>query len=231
MEGAVILIFDENEAEEYDQWYETKLGNFVDKVESTTAFELYQPKSKEKILDIGCGTGNFSIKLAEKGCEVTGIDVSEPMLEKARLKAKKNNFDINFSQQDVLDLKFPDNSFDGVFSITAIEFISDIKKAYKEMKRVVKPGGKILIGTITRDSDWGNLYQQKAKDENSVFHHAVLRNPEDFENIDSKNLEEIRECLFIPPNIPQDKINWDEEKRLSAKKKGGFFCVLWKITQ
>jgi len=225
------MSFDEKSASEYDSWYETKLGNFVDEVETKTAFELFQPQKGEKILDIGCGTGNFSIKLAKKGAKVVGIDVSEPMLAKARKKSENNNLNIDFQKGDATKLKFADNSFDAVFSMAALEFIKDLKKAFNEMKRVVKPGGKILLGTITKDADWGRIYQKQAEKEDSVFNDAEFKNPEDLEKLDQKNLIKTKECLFIGPDTSEEKINWKEEKRLAAKKRGGFFCTLWKVKQ
>jgi len=225
------MSFDKKAASEYDSWYETKLGSFVDEVETKTAFELFQFRKGEKVLDIGCGTGNFSIKLAKKGAEVVGIDVSEAMLAKARKKAEKKNLNIKFYKNDVTSLDFEDNSFDAVFSMAAVEFIDDIKKAFKEMKRVVKPGGKILLGTITKDSDWGEIYQKQAEKEDSVFNDAEFKNPEDLEKLDRKNLIKTKECLFVGPDTPEEKINWEEEKRLAGEKKGGFFCTLWKVKQ
>lgn len=78
------MIFDEEKVAEYDAWYDTELGNFVDEVETELAFSLFTPEPESKVLDVGCGTGNFSIKLARKGLEVVGVDVSHPMIEKAR---------------------------------------------------------------------------------------------------------------------------------------------------
>ena len=81
-------IFDEGAAT-YDGWYRTKLGQFVDAVETRLAFDLLKPKEGQKVLDGGCGTGNFSIKLASLGCVVTGIDVSTEMLNVARTKVNR----------------------------------------------------------------------------------------------------------------------------------------------
>ncbi|MGM0411389.1 MAG: class I SAM-dependent methyltransferase [Bacillota bacterium] len=223
------MSFDKKAASEYDSWYETKMGSFIDEVETKAAFDLFQPKSGEKVLDIGCGTGNFSIKLAKKGCEVTGIDISFPMLEQANKKAEKLNLDIDFKKGNALELDFNDNTFDSIFSMTAIEFIKELEKAFNEMKRVVKPGGKILLGTIRKNSDWGRLYKKQAQREDSVFSDAIFREPEDLENLDKDNLIKTKECLYISPDTPKEKINWDEEKRLADKKKGGFICTLWKI--
>lgn len=225
------LVFNSQEADKYDCWYNTKKGNLADEIETKTAFELFQPSPEEKILDVGCGTGNFSIKLAGKGCLVTGVDVAEPMLVKARRKAVDRGFDILFYRQDVKDLKFKDDFFDGVISMAAVEFMPDLNRAYLEMKRVVKPGGKILIGTINRDSTWGELYREQSRRETSVFHHAILRTPEELKKIDRPNLVNAQECLFIPPDAPEDEISWEEEKRLAGRVRGGFFCILWKIKQ
>lgn len=225
------MSFDKKAAVEYDSWYQTKLGAFVDQVETKAVFDLFQPQPGEKILDLGCGTGNFSIKLAQKGCQVTGIDISETMLERAAEKANKLDLDINFIKTDALNLEFEANHFDSVFSMAALEFIEDLKKAVQEMKRVVKPGGKILLGTIRKESDWGRLYQKQAQKEKSVFGHATFREPEELEKLDKNNLIQIKECLFIPPDCPDEKINWEEENRLAGKKKGGFICALWKIKQ
>ncbi|MFW5749613.1 MAG: class I SAM-dependent methyltransferase, partial [Halanaerobium sp.] len=180
-------------------------------------------------LDIGCGTGNFSIKLAKKGCQVTGIDISQPMLDKAAEKAEKLNLDINFKKGDALNLEFEDDHFDSVFSMAAVEFIKELETAFAEMKRVVKPGGKILLGTIRKDSDWGRLYQKQAEKDDSIFSDAIFRNPEDFKVLDQENLIKVKECLFIPPDLPEQKINWEQENRLGQKKKGGFICGLWEI--
>lgn len=221
--------FDKKAAFEYDKWYQTKMGSFIDEVETKAAFDLFKPQSEEKILDIGCGTGNFTIKLAQKGCKVTGIDISSPMLEKAVEKAEKLNLDINFKKEDAVQLNFAANSFDGVISMTAIEFIEDLKKAFDEMKRVVKPAGKILLGSIRGNSDWSRLYKKRAQRKDSVFSHAIFRELEDLKKLDEENLVQTKECLYISPATVKEKINWEEEKSLAKEKRGGFICALWKI--
>ena len=82
-----MAIFDK-EATFYDNWYKTTLGEFVDKVETECAFGLLSLTEGGKIIDIGCGTGNFSIKLAKKHYEVVGIDISKNMLDIARKKVE-----------------------------------------------------------------------------------------------------------------------------------------------
>ncbi|WP_130806427.1 class I SAM-dependent methyltransferase [Senegalia massiliensis] len=216
------------EAKSYDKWYDTKMGNFVDSIETKCAFELFKPFKGMKVLDIGCGTGNFSIRLKELGCEVIGIDISDEMLNIARKKAKEKNLDIEFLNMDIYNLEFDNESFDAAFSMAAFEFIKDTKKAMDEIFRVVKPNGQILVGTINKDSTWGRLYLSEDFQKNSVFKYAKFKTIEDFIYIHSDNLVETKECLFIPPCTEENNINMEKEKELSKSKKGGFICVLWK---
>jgi ubiquinone/menaquinone biosynthesis C-methylase UbiE len=216
-------------AGDYDNWYKTKIGSFADKVETRLAFDLFVPVQGMRVLDVGCGTGNFSIKLAQKGCKVTGIDISEKMLHIARKKAEMAGLNIEFKNVDVYDLDFPDESFDAVFSMAAFEFIKEPKKAFDEMYRVLKTGGQLLIGTINKDSSWGRLYMEQAqKDPDSIFRFADFKTLIELENLDKKHLMKSGECLFIPPDVPEDKISQEEEKRLAKTERGGFICALWK---
>ena len=82
------MFFDEI-ASSYDGWYETPLGSFADEVEIALAFGLFEVRPGDLILDAGCGTGNFSLKLARKGARVVGVDISPDMLALAREKAAR----------------------------------------------------------------------------------------------------------------------------------------------
>lgn len=216
------------EAEKYDCWYKSKLGSFVDMVETKLAFDLFKAKKGQKVLDVGCGTGNFSIKLAKKGCVVTGIDISEKMLDIAKAKAASSGLDIDFMKMDVYNLQFPDEHFDAVFSMAAFEFIEFPEKAMDELFRVTKKNGDILIGTINGDSKWGEMYSSKEYKENSVFKYAFFKTPEDLRKIRKKQLVDLRQCLFIPPDINEEKLSLEVERELSKVERGGFFCALWK---
>jgi len=223
-----LALFDQ-EATNYNNWYETKMGKHADLVETDCAFNLFQVKPGMRILDVGCGTGNFSVKLARKGALVTGIDISEKMLAIARRRALQEKLEIDFQQMDNQDLRFPDHFFDSVLSMATIEFISDPPKMIREMFRVCKKEGHILVGTINRESDWGLLYQDpEFQKKVPVFKHADFKSPEDLSKIKEYALIEIRECLFISPDTPESEISLVKENELSSKNRGGFFCILWR---
>jgi len=214
-------------AKGYDEWYKGGIGKFADEAETRLAFDLFSPKKNYRVLDVGCGTGNFSLKLAARGCRVTGIDLSEGMLEVARKKAEEIKPEVLFKPMDVYNLGFPDNHFDGVFSMAAFEFIAEPAKAYSEMFRVLKPGGSLLIGTINPESKWGELYLSEDFRKNSVFKYASFTTMEELKGLDRENLKKAGECLFLPPDVSPGSISWDEEKRLSTTERGGFICALW----
>lgn len=222
-----MAIFDQ-EAENYDQWYKTIIGRHADQVETNCAFQLFEVRPGMRILDVGCGTGNFCIKLAHKGALITGIDLSEKMLTIAQKKAEKEKVDIEFIKMDCQNLQFPDNFFEGVISMATVEFIYNPQKMIAEMFRVCKNRGQILIGTINRESDWGRLYQDPEYLKNvPVFKNAYFKSPEDLIKFRKDALITTKECLFIPPDIPELEISEEKEKEFSSKRRGGFFCTLW----
>src|SRR5690554_3628402 len=222
-----MAIFDQ-EAKHYDAWYQSKMGGYVDEAETGCALRLFRVKPGMKVLEIGCGTGNFSIKLARLGCKVTGVDISAEMLKEAKDKARSQGLDIEFHLMDVYDLSFPDEYFDGVFSMATFEFIPDPPRAMAEIFRVVKKGGLIMIGTINKDSKWGELYLSEEFKKNSVFKHADLKSMDDLKKLESAHLQDITECLFIPPDTKEEEISMEREAELAKSERGGFLCALWR---
>jgi len=108
------------------------------------------------LLDSGCGSGSITVGLAKavKPGQVTGLDISESEIRRARVRAaddKRTN--IRFAVGNIYRLNFSDNSFDALFSHNVLEHVPDPYGALQEMRRVLKPGGIIGI----RDCDYGGL--------------------------------------------------------------------------
>ena len=98
-----------------------------------------------KILDAGCGPGFFEIVLSELGHDVTGIDITENMIARARENVASENANAELMVMDCQELSFPDNTFDLVICRNITWTLADPKKAYHEWKRVLKPGGRIMV--------------------------------------------------------------------------------------
>ncbi|MCO5314556.1 MAG: bifunctional demethylmenaquinone methyltransferase/2-methoxy-6-polyprenyl-1,4-benzoquinol methylase UbiE [Solirubrobacterales bacterium] len=107
-----------------------------------------------KALDLCCGTGDLSLALGERvGAEgaVTGADFSRPMLELAEQKAAAAGLaQIDFQWADALDLPFKDESFDAVTIAFGARNLADLDRGLAEMKRVLVPGGRLVILEITQ---------------------------------------------------------------------------------
>lgn len=97
-----------------------------------------------KVLEVGVGTGK-NIEYYPNGINITAIDFSERMLEKAREKAEKFNKKVTLMQMDAQDMKFSDNTFDTIFTTCVYCSVPDPIQGLKEMRRVCKPNGKIIM--------------------------------------------------------------------------------------
>src|SRR6185436_16491992 len=102
-------------------------------------------KSGDRVLEVGVGTG-INADLYPRDCSVTGIDLSSSMLEKARDRvARKDVRNVRLLQMDAANLKFADDSFDIVYAPYVISVVPDPVGVAREMRRVCRPGGRIVI--------------------------------------------------------------------------------------
>ena len=111
------------------------------------AIERYFTDTDSSVLDVGCGVGRVAHLVHERGFNVTGIDVSEPLVEKARSIFPE----IDFRVMDVRDLAFDSGSFDyAVFSFYGLDYIlpkAERMKALREIQRVLKPAGIVVFSS------------------------------------------------------------------------------------
>ena len=145
------------------QWYEevfTNFANTYDKEEFTKGTiqevdflesEIEFDRTKQ-ILDVGCGTGRHAIELAKRGYQVTGIDLSEDQLKKAREKAGNEGVEVTFLQRDARDFSF-DVPFDLVIMICegAFPLMETDEMNYEILKNAtksLKEGGKFIFTTL-----------------------------------------------------------------------------------
>lgn len=211
--------------QDYDSWYDTPVGKFFDEVEYEALQQLIEIYPGAKVLEVGCGTGLYSLKITWLGAHLTGIDIAPNMLDQAKAKFQANHLEADFQIMNARSLSFADNSFDRVFSMAAFEFIEDIQAAYNEMYRVTKPGGIIVIGTIQKGSAWQELYTSEIfKD--SAFAYANFKTAEYLIALDPKSYHKHQECLFTPPGLDEVEYSHDNELRYQEQGlKGGFVCV------
>lgn len=139
-----IAVFDQI-ALEYDRWF---IENSFAYFSETEAIRRFIPDSGLGV-EIGAGTGRFSIPF--------GIRVGiEPAAEMARIAKSRG---ISIARALAEELPFPDSTIDYVLMVTTICFLTDPPAAFHEIHRVLKPGGRVIIGFIDRESPLGKKYE------------------------------------------------------------------------
>lgn len=119
--------------------------------------KLGKISTNDKVLDAGCGVGGSAIFLAKNyGCQVTGITLSERQVRTASRFAAQNNVVhlADFKRMDYTKTDFPDNHFDVVWAIESMQTATDKSLFLKEMRRVLKPSGRLLIADVFKEGSW-----------------------------------------------------------------------------
>ncbi len=104
------------------------------------AMRALAPVAGERILDIGCGTGQTSVELASRGCVVHGVDISAPMLALARTRARGLTIELELADAQTAELGT--GVYDAAFSRFGVMFFADSVAAFANLAKAVKPGGR-----------------------------------------------------------------------------------------
>lgn len=203
-------VFENKEvAQKYDGYYQTEMGVKIDYLEKKLIKSLLpQPHRYPKVLEAGCGTGHWTAFLSELGYHLTAVDISDAMLEIAKIKQIKRT---QFIKADIQKLPFDTEQFDLVVSITMLEFVSNIEQAMYEMFRVLKPNGWLILGCLNLLSTLG---KNKAND--SIFKEAHFFTKVELHQLLSKwGNPIIKETIFFD----------DEFRLLEQGSEGAFLAV------
>jgi 2-polyprenyl-3-methyl-5-hydroxy-6-metoxy-1,4-benzoquinol methylase len=138
----------------YRRWRASRLGQITDGPEEALLLDFIESPTGLRILDAGCGDGVLATALAGCGADVTGIDADLHVLAAARARAETTGLAVGFVKGDIGALPFPDASFDVVVAVTVLCFVPDAEHAVRQMARVLRPGGRLVIGELSRWSLW-----------------------------------------------------------------------------
>jgi ubiquinone/menaquinone biosynthesis C-methylase UbiE len=102
-------------------------------------------QSPQEVLDVGCGTGFLALRFAELGHTVTGVDLSQKMVERAHQKAEQLGFNVDFRVGDASELDCGDKTFDIVAARHVVWNLPDPARGVGEWLRVLRPGGRLIL--------------------------------------------------------------------------------------
>lgn len=179
---------------DYDAWYGTPRGRWIGETEFTLIRKMLDPQRGENLLDVGCGTGWFTRKMAAlPGLKTTGIDVNAEWLDYAR----KHDVVSTYLTADACALPFADKQFDRVLSVAALCFIPDWKLALAEIVRVTRK--RFAIGLLNRSS---LLWREKGRNGGigayqGAHWHTVAEIRRALDGLPLKNIQ-ICTAIFMP---------------------------------
>ncbi|MDH7508296.1 MAG: class I SAM-dependent methyltransferase [Methanomassiliicoccales archaeon] len=195
-------------AGEYNRWYETHKEIFLCETEAIKSFNL-----RGLGLEVAIGTGSIA---SEVGINV-GVDPSYPML----LYAKDKGIDVVQALGETLPFK--NEIFDFVLISTTLCFVVDRISVMKEVHRVLKGKGRVVVCFIPRDSVWGRYYIEKGRHGHRIYRHARFL-----------SLDEIIElletsCFVVKKIVSTLRFGPEDEPTIECPMEGiangGFVCV------
>lgn len=211
--------------DKYEQWFATPIGRLIRKFEGDLLLEMLRPKAGDRILDAGCGTGIFTEDLMRAGAEVTGLDLSGPMLSRARRKFQHLGF--SPAVADIRNLPFGDGVFDKAVSVTALEFIPDARIGVDELFRVTRSGGIVVAATLNRLSPWAERRTEAGRKGHPIFKTVYFRSPDELLALAPVPGRAQTAIHFLKDDEPGRASALEDEGRAAGLDTGAFVAAVW----
>ena len=190
----VVTVFEEH-ASEYNQWFDAHEPVYQAEL---AALRKFVPSTGMGI-EVGVGTGRFAVPLGIR----FGIDPSRRMLEIARQRG------LRVCQAVGERLPFRDGQFDVALLVTVICFVEDVPTLLRELERVLKTDGQLIIGFINRDSELGRLYKSR-KETSAFYRDARFYSAEDvIDRVQEAGFRSLRFCEILsgdPGQLESEKV-------------------------
>lgn len=158
----------ESHTQRYEEWFDKHEPAYLSELLALRPFVPWSGRG----LEIGVGTGRFAAPLGVR----EGLDPSPGMLAKAAARG------IETTEGKAEELPFPDGSFDHLLLVATLSFLDSPQQMVSEARRVLKPGGKLVIGFIDRESELGREYQAR-KEDNIFYREATFYSPAEVETL------------------------------------------------
>lgn len=193
----------------YSGWSGTGLGTITETLEDRLLFELTGPVDDRRVLEVGCGEGRLSIAMAQRGAAVTGAEPSADMVAAARANAAAAACPLDLVRATVEQLPFASESFDVVLAKTVLCFVGDADDMFLEMARVLRPGGRFVIGELHRWSSWAAQRRIRAWLGSPLWRRGRFRTAGEMRQLAENaglDIETIRGAIYYPRLTPAARL-------------------------
>ncbi len=186
----------------YARWRSSQLGSITERIEQEAILAAAGELEGLPVLDIGCGDGAYSLLAWRHGAKVTVIDTSDAMLEAARVRAIVEGATIDFAHASAQSLPFASESFDVVFIVTLLCLLNHASLAVREAHRVLRPGGRLIVGELGSYSLWALKRRLSGWLGNSFWRKAHFWTVHELHGLIAKEgfrVESTRGSIYYPP--------------------------------
>jgi ubiquinone/menaquinone biosynthesis C-methylase UbiE len=172
-------------------------------LEQTRILDFIGPVEGRRILDLGCGDGLLTSTLAERGARAIGVDADRAMLQAASARSARGQGHCpRFVEGRIEQLPFPNGSFDVVVMVAVLCLVADRTGAVGEAARVLRPGGRLVIGDLGRWSAWAVRRRVKAWLGSELWRSAHFSTARGLSHLVERSgliVEDVRGSVYYPP--------------------------------
>lgn len=189
-------------SDSYARWRASRLGRITDALEQRLLFDLLGPIAGKSLLDVGCSDGTIASELARRDAVVTGLDSDPVAIAAAWRRAGVEGVQLWLVEGKAESLPFSDATFDAVLAVATLCFVPDAERALSEMARVLKPGGRLVIGELGRWSLWAVYRRFRGWFGHPTWRAARFRSETELRRlleVGGFDVVETRGAIFYPP--------------------------------
>lgn len=205
----------------YGSWYETALGRLVWHDERAALLPLLGSVDGLAVLDAGTGDGRLALELTRRGARVTGVDTSHPMLRAAHHRLAPSAAQPALAAGRLEALPFRDASFDVAVAVTVLCFVPAPALAVRELARVLRPGGRLVVAELGRWSSWAARRRLRGLLGDARWRHARFWTPGSLDRlVEHGGLETVGRgaAVFYPPSALAGRLCRRLEAALSRRR-------------
>jgi SAM-dependent methyltransferase len=194
----------------YTDWRASTLGAITEDLERRLVFELAGEIRGRAVLDVGCGDGALAMAFRQRGAErVAGCDPDLQMISRASVEATRQQAEIGYVIAAAEQLPFGDRSFDIVSLITVLAFMPKPGLALAEIARVLRPGGRLVLGDLGKWSSWAAFRRIRAWRRGGQWAKARFRTGRQLCRLTEAgglSVETVRGAVFYPRWAPAARV-------------------------